>query len=130
VITIEVVPGTYAIARLDANAPVPGWVRAIEQHSTAFVSVTRTGDELSILAPVADVPLDVKSERPFRAIRVQGPLPFDAIGILAALTAPLASARIPLFTISTYDTDYVFVHEERFAAALDALHDSGVQVRR
>lgn len=124
-IRVEAIGGEFAIARLEAADRIPEWARLFEEQA-GFVSVTRTQDELSIVAPAASVPSGVRSEGPFRCIRVSGPLPFDAVGILASLTAPIAAAGIPLFTVSTYDTDYIFVHEERFPAAIEALAVSGI----
>jgi uncharacterized protein len=42
---------------------------------------------------------------------VRGKLEFDQTGIAAALTAPLAEAKVPVLMIATYDTDYLFVRE-------------------
>jgi hypothetical protein len=47
---------------------------------------------------------------------------------LLAFIAPLAAQGIPVFPISTYDTDYVLVPDDRLAAALDALGDAGHQM--
>jgi enamine deaminase RidA (YjgF/YER057c/UK114 family) len=42
--------------------------------------------------------------------------------VLAALTVPLAEAGIPVFAISTYDTDYVLVRAKHLERALHVLH--------
>ena len=44
-------------------------------------------------------------------------------GVLAAFLQPLAEAQIPIFAMSTFDTDYVLIkceHRERALAALGA----------
>src|SRR5206468_8549222 len=87
----------------------------------AFVSVTRTPDELSIVCPDEAVPPDVEVESGWRALKVPGPIPFDQVGVLAALATPLAAAGISTFAVSTYDTDYVLVREPDLERALAAL---------
>ena len=71
------------------------------------------------------MPAGVRREDGFRCVAVRGPLAFDVVGILAALTAPLARARIPILAISTFDTDYLFVRQAHLARAVRALRRAG-----
>ena len=48
-----------------------------------------------------------------------------ALGVLASLAQPLAEAEIPMFVISTFTTDYVFVMEENLVNAVQALQQAG-----
>jgi hypothetical protein len=116
---VSVLPGTLAVCRLRASERVPSW--ALELHE-GFVSITRTPDELSIVCAQEAVPPDTEVEEDWRALVVPGPIPFEATGVLAALTVPLAEAGIPIFAISTYDTDYVLVREKHVEHALHVLH--------
>jgi hypothetical protein len=115
---VTVLEGTLAICRLKPSARVPSW--ALELHD-GFVSITRTPDELSIVCPQEAVPPDTRVEEDWRALMVPGPIPFEATGVLSALASPLAAAGIPIFAISTYDTDYVLVRERNLERALRAL---------
>ena len=63
------------------------------------------------------MPPDTQVEEDWRALVVPGPIPFEATGVLAALAAPLAAAGIPIFAISTYDTDYVLVRAHATSSA-------------
>jgi hypothetical protein len=56
---------------------------------------------------------------------VAGTIPFSTVGVLASLTAPLASAGISIFAVSTHDTDYLLVKDEDLAATVDALRRQG-----
>lgn len=47
------------------------------------------------------------------------------IGVVAALAKPQAEAGISIFAISTFDTDYILVHEPDFDAAVGALIQAG-----
>lgn len=104
-----------AIARLPPDAPVPAWARG------RFVTISRTASELSIVCAQANVPADVQQERDKVAFGIVGVVPMTTIGILASLCGALAAAQVPVFAISTYDTDYLLVSAERFAAARAAL---------
>ncbi len=120
---LEILPETLAVCRLPADADVPGWVAG------AFLTVSRTPDELSITAPQAAVPADARCERDYRAFRVRGPLPLNLIGVLAAIADPLAAAGLSIFAISTYDTDYVLVKGRDLERAIVALEAAGHEVR-
>jgi hypothetical protein len=114
-LAVEFLPDGYAISRLPANEPIPAWAAG------PFVSITRTADELSIVCRQAQVPADVKCERDWRCLRIVGAIPFSMVGVLASLLNPLADANIAVFTISTFDTDYVFVKEKDAEKARHAL---------
>ena len=90
-----------------------------------FLSVTRTADELSVVCEETRVPDNVKAERNFVALKLEGPFPFSMTGVLASFVEPLAKQKIPIFAIATFDTDYVLVSRENLAAALRALAEAG-----
>jgi len=110
--------GAYAVARLDASAAVPPWSARGE-----FTSVTRSAEELSIVCEESAVPEDVRAERGWRALQLEGPIPFETTGVAAKFTNALAARNISVFVISTFDTDYVLVKEASLADAVDALRD-------
>lgn len=66
-----------------------------------------------------------KSELNWRSIKVEGPLDFEMTGVIAALSQELAKAEIPIFVVSTFDTDYVLVKERNLAEALVVLKKAG-----
>jgi hypothetical protein len=121
-VKFTVLAGEFSVWRLAADAPLP----AIDPGT--FFSLTRTGDELSIVSPSAEVPLDATAETGWRCLKVEGPLPFDMTGVLAALSAPLADAAIPIFVISTYDTDYLLVKAKDLDRACSTLSVEGHEV--
>ncbi len=108
----------FAACRLDPEDPIPTWAQG------TLLSITRTPRELSILCAESAVPPGVQAEIGFRALELEGPLDFSAVGILASLAAPLAEANISILAISTFDTDVVLVREcdlERAVAVLGAV---------
>lgn len=123
---LELLPDTLAICRLDAGTALPSWAAG----PSAFLTVSRTAEELSITTVQRTLPADAKCERDYRAFRVRGPLPLDLIGILAAIADPLADAGLSIFAISTYDTDYVLVKLRDLPTAIEALERAGHRVTR
>ena len=116
-------PWRLAVCRLPPDAPLPAWVLHREAE---FFSITRTPRELSVVCAEDDLPpsVDEQVERDWRAFEVIGPLPFTLTGVVSALTAPLAAAGIPVFVVSTYDTDVVLVKSADFLRAFGILAGS------
>jgi hypothetical protein len=120
---LQILAGTYAACRLDPGDPVPAWADGAE-----LVSVTRTADELSVIAAEAAVPAGVECERGWRCLKARGPLDFSLVGIAASLTVPLADEGIPVLVLSTYETDLVLVRDADLARANRALERAGWRV--
>src|SRR5712692_173783 len=115
----------FAISRLDAGSPVPSWAT-----QGPFFSVTRTGDELSAVTELSRVPPGVQSQPGLRVLKDHGPFVLSEIGVLASFAAPLAEAKISLFAISTFDTDYLLIAGETLLAAIAALERAGHTIHR
>jgi hypothetical protein len=110
----------FAVCRLPPDTPLPAWA-----WSGSFASVTRTEDELSIVCPEDNLPPDVHSKHRWICFKLEGPFSFSEVGILASFIDPLAENGVPIFAVSTYDTDYVLVSEDYAGAVLQALRDAG-----
>ena len=116
-------PGLYAVCRLDRNAPAPDWAT-----SGQFSSITRTAAELSVVCLDASVPAGVKKEGGLKVLMVAGQLDFSLTGVLASLTTPLARAEISVFALSTFDTDYLLVKQDQLGKAIQVLSAHGYDV--
>lgn len=112
--------GLYGIVRLAPDAPVPVWADRGE-----FRSVTRTEDELSVVCGMDNLPADVHSSHRWVCLKLEGPFPFSLTGVLLSFIEPLSNNGIPIFSISTFDTDYVLVQEEFIGHALNMLQEVG-----
>ena len=117
--------GRFAICRLDASAEIPDWAKR-----GGFYSVTRTSDELPVVCAEENVPTGILCESGWQCLKVEGPLNFGLIGILASIAGPLAEAGISIFALGTYDTDYILVKEARFAEAIKVLAAKGHKISR
>ena len=112
-----------AVCRLAVEAPFPEWARPGD-----LLAFIRSRDELTVVCTERLVPPEVIAERGWRALQAQGPLDFALVGVLAAITVPLAQAGVSIFAISTYDSDYVLVKEDLLERATQALTQAGFLV--
>jgi hypothetical protein len=115
--------GLFAICRLAADAAIPTWATAGRTFS-----ISRSGEELSVLCLQELVPSGIRCEGDWRCVRVAGPLEFSQIGVLASLLGPLAEAGISVLAISTFDTDYLLVKQANFEQATAVLRQSGHKI--
>jgi len=119
-LSFTVHPGRWAVARLDSAAPIPPWALA-----GPLASVTRTPHELSVVCPQSQVPPGQPAESDWACLQLIGPFPFSLTGILASFLNPLAQAQVPIFALSTFDTDWILVPAPRLQLALQALRAAG-----
>jgi len=118
--TLEVLPQTFTICKLPQGTPV--------DLSSPYCFVGKTETELSLVCPTEDVPAAALArEDGWRAFRVAGVLPFALTGVLSRLTGVLAAGGVPVFAVSTYDTDYVLVKQQRLQEAIAALRGDGIE---
>jgi uncharacterized protein len=121
---LSLLAGAYAVCRLGPDSQIPAWA-----NRGAFVSITRTDEELSIVCPQVDVPENVASGKGWKCLRVDGTLDFSVTGLLASLLVPLARADISVLAIATFGTDYLLVREEQLEQAVRLLSSGGHRIR-
>jgi len=126
-LSLTVLDETLAVCRLAAEARPPDWAAR-----GRFWSMTRTAGELSLVCEQSLIPGDcdqsIRIEPGWRAFEVAGPLDFGLTGILASLAQPLARAGISIFSLSTFETDYLLVKETDLGRAVEVLRRAGHQV--
>ena len=113
-------PGPYAIVHLAPDAPVSDWATKGD-----FTSITRTAEELSIVCPSDNLPPDVHSPHRWICLKLEGPFPFELTGVLLSFIEPLSRNGVPIFAVSTYDTDYVLLQEDHLGGVMDLLRQAG-----
>jgi uncharacterized protein len=113
-------PGRYAIVRLPPDSAIPVWAMKGD-----LTSITRTAEELSIVCPAENLPVDVQSPLRWVCLKLEGPFPFSQTGVLLSFIRPLSENELPIFAISTFDTDYVLIMETHSARAIKILRESG-----
>lgn len=123
-LTLIILRETFAICRLDKDAPIPEWT-----FQGGLFSVTRTKDELSIVCPQINVPKGIICNQGWSCLKVMGPLDLLLTGIISSIATTLEEEGISLFSISTYDTDYVMVKEKDLQKAIFVLTEAGQKIQ-
>lgn len=114
-------PQTFSVCKLADAAEIP-WM-------DEFCFVAKTDEELSLVCETQRVPAGTLArEDGWRGLRVEGPLDFSMVGVLARLSSLLAEERISIFAVSTYNTDYLFTKADVFEQATSALTCAGYTV--
>lgn len=121
--SLKILPDRMAVCRLAPTAELPDWI-----DKSSIFTVTRTGEELTVVCAETPVPPDVLSEGGWRCFQVRGPLDFSETGIIFSLSKPLAESGVPIFVMSTFNTDYFMVKETDLAKAIDVLSAAGHQI--
>ncbi|MCU0595041.1 MAG: ACT domain-containing protein [Desulfobacterota bacterium] len=116
-------PGRMAVCRLGSGEKAPPWA-----DSDRLSSVTRTQTETTVVCPEESVPAGITCNKHWRGLRIEAVLDFSETGILSSLTAALAEEGIPIYALSTYSTDLIFIQEKDLSRAVLALTRSGHRV--
>jgi uncharacterized protein len=126
-LNLSVLGGRFAVLQLGPNSRIPAW--ALEGE---FFTVSRTSEELSIVCLESNVPAksNMRLERDWACLKLQGPFEFSLTGILLSVLEPLAKVNVGIFAISTFNTDFVLVKSEHLEAAIVALEGAGHSVAR
>ncbi len=101
------------ICQLPPDQNIPEWAAAL----TGFSTISRTRDEISIVCNERSIPEGLRCDKGWRGFKLVGQYDFSLTGILKQILDPLAEAKIGIFAISTFDTDYVLVKEGNFEKA-------------
>ena len=120
---LEVLPMPMTVCKVASPADL--------DRNVPFTFAARTDGELSLVCPTASAPANtVAREDGWRVFRVAGSMAFSMVGVLARLTGRLAAAKVSVFAVSTFDTDYLLVKADRLDAALAALKTDGYEIGR
>lgn len=125
---LSLLKNKYVVCRLNKNERIPAWA-----YKGDVFSITRTNDELSLVCQqenieVEELDEDILCERNWNIFKVEGPLDFALVGILSNLSCIMKEAGVSIFAISTYDTDYIMVKNEKVNEAIKALKQYGHEV--
>jgi hypothetical protein len=122
-VDLHELPGEYVIARFPTTQD-PSALNGIFETG-AFVSVTRTPQELSVVCPVGAAPAGAELDGPWVALYAAGPIPFGLTGVVTSLVSPLSAVGCPVFVVSTFDGDVLMVPSANADRARAALIGAG-----
>ncbi len=113
--------GAYAICRVPAGADVSwavGELRVVIEARGEALATTVICDE-------ASVPAHVERDDGWRVIRFEGVFDFSEVGVLSEVLSTLADARVPVMTVSSFETDYLLIKAVRFDRVRQVLQEAG-----
>lgn len=115
----------YSVYRFDIESSIS--LALIKNQE--FYSITETSEELSIVCKEGLLSSN-KEEKNWKILKVQGPLDFGMIGVLYSISKPLAENSISIFVISTFDTDYIMIKEDKLSLALEVLEKNSFIIEK
>lgn len=122
--TLAVIADTFSIHSLAVDSPIPSQV-----FSASIYFIGKTHDELSIAVPDS-ISIDSDDcDNDWRVLEVLGPLELSLVGIMSQIGSVLAAARVSIFVVSTFETDYFMVKQRDLDLAITSLQNDGYKVR-
>jgi hypothetical protein len=118
-LNLQILNEAYALTRLAPDAPPPNWAQG------RLTSITRTPLELTVICEQAYVPPGLDTQAGFRCLEVVAEFALDAVGVVAAVSAPIAKAGVSLFLVSVWSTDFILVANADLDRSVAALSDAG-----
>ncbi|KAH7886068.1 ACT domain-containing protein [Phlebopus sp. FC_14] len=119
---LVVLPQTFTVKQYPADGGIPLDIRKdldVPKVKPGLLSVTRTAEEVSIVSEVLGDGGD------WKCIKIAGPMEFDLTGVICSFTTPLKHADVPVFAVSTWNTDYVLVPKVKIGRAVEVLSVDG-----
>lgn len=120
---IKVMKRDFTVCKVDSMEKI--------DFSDKYCFVGKTDEEISLICSTKHAPEEtLERSDGWRAFRIQGQLDLSLIGLLADLTGVLASHKIGLLAVSTYNTDYILVKEQDLENALLLLEDQDYKIMK
>lgn len=113
---LKLLPEPFTVCKLEDENQL--------EYSSKYYFVGKTCEEISLVCPTPDVPDYTEArEDGWRGFQIVGTLDFSMVGVLSHLTSILAAEDMPIFAISTFNTDYIFIKEDDLSKALFVLEE-------
>ncbi len=120
--TLKIWQETFAIHSLDEDRDIP-----VKVLSSEIFFIGKTPDELSLVVPQSISVPSIETDFDWRVLEILGPMNLSLVGIMSELSGVLAKAKVSIFVVSTFDTDFILVKNDQLKAAKAALLKSGYQ---
>ncbi|KAJ7161257.1 ACT domain-containing protein [Mycena crocata] len=121
---LHLLPGAYFVIKFEPSQlddTLKGLLENSKDDGKSFLSITRTFEELSVVGECKDGMPEAYKDASWRAFKISGPMPFHLTGVLAGFVEPLKRAGVPVFAMSTWNTDFILIPKEKVEAAVEAL---------
>ena len=117
---LQIVNGSFSVCK----------VNDIEKDllKKEYTFIGKTDQELSLFCKTEHVPNEVITvEHGWRCFRIAEDASFEKYGMIAFLANIIAAEKTCTLVVGTYDTDYIFIKEDRFEEIKSALLLNGCQ---
>ena len=125
-LNMKLLPGVYSVIQVEDIYKID-----FEKFGESFFNLCITDDEVSVLLNEEYSELidkKINEEKGFKCLKIEGVLDFGEIGIIAKISRILAKEEISIFVVSTYNTDYVLVKENKIAHAIHVLKENQINI--
>ena len=125
-LNMKLLPGVYSVIQVEDIYKID-----FEKFGESFFNLCITDDEVSVLLNEEYSELidkKINEEKGFKCLNIEGVLDFGEIGIIAKISRILAKEEISIFVVSTYNTDYVLVKENKIAHAIHVLKENQINI--
>lgn len=119
---LKILDGLYAVCQVGEN------FKDFDLENKDFFSITKTEDEVSVVILQDKIKAEIKAEKDWKILKIEGILDFSLIGILSKISSILAKNQISVFVISTFNTDYILIKEEKIEEAISILTQEEYEV--
>lgn len=123
--TLALLPQTFAIHSLDPDDGIPS-----EITNSPLYFIGKTQDELSLVVPQEIKVTSLESDIDWRAMELIGPFHLSMVGIMAQIGSVMAKAKVSIFVVSTFDTDFFLFKQNKLNDAIKALIEAGYTVKQ
>ncbi|WP_029185934.1 ACT domain-containing protein [Streptococcus suis] len=118
---LKIIKGDFSVCKLEDFTKV--------NLTSSYVFIGKTDEENSLVCMSQEVPSNViEEDKGWLAFRVEGVLDFSLVGILSQISQLLAEAKISIFAVSTFNTDYILTKAKDFPAAIEVLQKAGYEI--
>jgi hypothetical protein len=122
---LKILEKDYSIYKFDTE-----YIINVNNLAEEFISITKTEDELSVVAQQNKFNDFIAIENDWKIIKIEGILDFNLIGILSKISNILAGEKISIFVLSTYNTDYIMVKRDDLNKTIETLIKNEYEVKK
>jgi len=112
--------------RVDSDRYIIAKLKETPKFSVGLFAVVKDKNEVTVVAKEGVKLQFVSEEKFFKLITFDVTFPFELSGFLSRVSALLASKDIPVFVVSAYSADHIFVREADLAGAVEVLEEDGM----
>ena len=99
---------------------------SIELLNHEFTFISKTDNELSVICETNHLPeTNLTAEHGWCCFRIAEDASFEKYGMISFLSKIIADEKTCILVVATFDTDYIFLKEDRFDDVKKALLENG-----